>query len=240
MWIRPGTRTEQRRLERERLTLPASSHSHADQDIWLAVSQVLGKVSGQPIGHWAWITVTRGKTGRQCRVIQNEILVTSPSPQQHRTPLTHSHVSSLLHCSVISLLSSLPHAFAPKELFSSTDLLSTSFDGPPAKRTPSPLPFTPAPSSSSVYSHRLCFLSSSSSPPSFPHYPRLFCGPAWVAEFNEFSFLSVARRWFLIVKRCVLALWACVCACVWASGAHTHIHILLAHFHRHDCDHSSV
>lgn len=42
-------------------------------------------------------------------------------------------LSSLLRCSVISLLSSRPHAFAPKELFSSTDLLSTSFDGPPLR-----------------------------------------------------------------------------------------------------------
>lgn len=46
----------------------------------------------------------------------------------------------------------------------------------------------------------------SSSLPFFLLHLCLSCGPAWVAEFNEFSFLSAARHWFLIVKKRV-----CVC-----------------------------
>lgn len=117
----------------------------------------------------------------------------SQTPQQQSLSNTSlaqscsSFSSSVLSSPLLSLIS-----FSPKERFCSSDLLSTSFDGPPLRRLHPLSPF-PSPSSCSL---------SLSLPLSHHHPPHLlslttpclFCGPAWVAEFNEFSFLSLARR----------------------------------------------
>lgn len=146
------------------------------------------------------------------------------------TSFTHSR-ALLPQRSVISLLFVLTHPFASKERSSTTDLLSTLLDGACATRTP-PLSASPSlfPFSFFSYHHRFPISVSHPSPPhlsSFACPPHLFTSPAWVAEFNEFSFLSAARRWFLIVKRFV-------CVSVWGAARKAHTHFLSRSL---DCDH---
>lgn len=90
-----------------------------------------------------------------------------------------------------SLLSHLIPFLLP-EFSSSADLHHTPFTAPLPPSERRPLPSPPALRVSPSFPPSLS--SSTPSPPSFPLYLHQFRGPAWVAEFNEFSFLSAAER----------------------------------------------
>lgn len=218
-------RTEQWRLERERLTCLASGHSHADQEsiIWLAV--IFGE------GYWDGLLATeQGQQRQGSSMTHGDTRQTLQfhSNRAYLTPLSHIvMLSSFLQCYVISLLFFLSHPFAPKELFFNWPPIHFIWWAP-AKRTLSPLCFSLSLIFLPLFSPSLHSLS-------HHHPPRLpsFSTPVYFVA--QRGWLSLMNSLFSLQPGTDLWLWRGVYMVLWVCVTHTCI--LPTHIHGHDCDH---